>query len=115
MRVMAAAVLTMESLLMGFALLIAKDSATTNQLILGGILALLFLLTAGLLKRSGGYLLGSILQLCLIGYGLVVPQMYYMGGLFLILWISAIVLGRRGEAIKAALIAQRDKNGSKSP
>jgi hypothetical protein len=78
-------------------------------------LALLFLLTAGLLKRSGGYLLGSILQLCLIGYGLVVPQMYYMGGLFLILWISAIVLGRRGEAIKAALIAQRDKNGSKSP
>ena len=115
MRVMAAAVLTMESLLMGFALLIAKDSATTNQLILGGVLALLFLLTAGLLKRSGGYLLGSILQLCLIGYGLVVPQMYFMGGLFLILWISAIVLGRRGEAIKAALIAQRDKNGSKSP
>ena len=113
MRVMAAAVLTMESLLMGFALLIAKESATTNQLILGGVLALLFLLTAGLLKRSGGYLLGSILQLCLIGYGLVVPQMYYMGGLFLILWISAIVLGRRGEAIKAALIAQRDKNGSK--
>jgi hypothetical protein len=112
---MAAAVLTMESLLMGFALLIAKESATTNQLILGGVLALLFLLTAGLLKRSGGYLLGSILQLCLIGYGLVVPQMYYMGGLFLILWISAIVLGRRGEAIKAALIAQRDKNGSKSP
>ena len=115
MRVMEAAVLTMESLLMGFALLIAKVSATTNQLILGGVLALLFLLTAGLLKRSGGYLLGSILQLCLIGYGLVVPQMYYMGGLFLILWISAIVLGRRGEAIKAALIAQRDKNGSKSP
>ena len=115
MRVMAAAVLTMESLLMGFALLIAKESATTNQLILGGVLALLFLLTAGLLKRSGGYLLGSILQLCLIGYGLVVPQMYYMGGLFLILWISAIVLGRRGEAIKAALIAQQDKNGSKSP
>ena len=115
MRVMAAAVLTMESLLMGFALLIAKDSATTNQLILGGVLALLFLLTAGLLKRSGGYLLASILQLCLIGYGLVVPQMYFMGGLFLILWISAIVLGRRGEAIKAALIAQRDKNGSKSP
>jgi hypothetical protein len=112
---MAAAVLTMESLLMGFALLIAKDSATTDQLTLGGVLALLFLLTAGLLKRSGGYLLGSILQLCLIGYGLVVPQMYYMGGLFLILWISAIVLGRRGEAIKAALIAQRDKNGSKSP
>ena len=115
MRIMTAAVLTMESLLMGFALLIAKDSATSNQLLLGGVLAVLFILTAGLLKRRVGYLLGSILQLCLIGYGLVVPQMYFMGGLFLILWISAIVLGRRGEAIKASLIEQRDKQGSKNP
>ena len=115
MRIMTAAVLTMESLLMGFALLIAKDSATSNQLLLGGVLAILFILTAGLLKRRGGYLLGSILQLCLIGYGLVVPQMYFMGGLFLILWISAIVLGRRGEAIKASLIEQLDKKGSKNP
>ena len=115
MRVMCAAVLTMESLLMGFALLIAKDSATSRELLLGGVLAILFILTAGLLKRRGGYLLGSILQLCLIGYGLVVPQMYFMGGLFLILWIFAIVLGRRGEAIKASLIAQRDKQGSKNP
>ena len=115
MRIMCAAVLAMESFLMGFALLIAKDSATPSQLSFGGVLAILFILTAGLLKRRGGYLLGSILQLCLIGYGLVVPQMYYMGGLFLILWISAIVLGRRGEAIKASLIAQRDKQGSKNP
>ena len=115
MRVMCAAVLTMESLLMGFALLIAKDSATSRELILGGVLAILFILTAGMLKRRGGYLLGSILQLCLIGYGLVVSQMFFMGGLFLILWIFAIVLGRRGEAIKASLIAQRDKQGSKNP
>ena len=115
MRIMCAAVLTMESLLMGFALLIAKDSATSRELILGGVLAILFILTAGMLKRRGGYLLGSILQLCLIGYGLVVSQMFFMGGLFLILWIFAIVLGRRGEAIKASLIAQRDKQGSKNP
>ena len=115
MRVMCAAVLTMESLLMGFALLIAKDSATSRELLLGGVLAILLILNAGILKRRGGYLLGSILQLCLIGYGLVVPQMYFMGGLFLILWIFAIVLGRRGEAIKASLIAQRDKQGPKNP
>jgi hypothetical protein len=112
---MCAAVLTMESLLMGFALLIAKDSATSRELLLGGVLAILLILNSGILKRRGGYLLGSILQLCLIGYGLVVPQMFFMGGLFLILWIFAIVLGRRGEAIKASLIAQRDKQGSKNP
>jgi len=115
MRIMCAAVLTMESLLMGFALLIAKDSATSRELLLGGVLAILLILNSGILKRRGGYLLGSILQLCLIGYGLVVPQMYFMGGLFLILWIFAIVLGRRGEAIKASLIAQLDKQGPKNP
>jgi len=59
---MAAAVLTMESLLMGFALLIAKDDATTISLWLGGALAITFILNAGVLKRKGGYLLGSILH-----------------------------------------------------
>ena len=115
MRVMCAAVLTMESLLMGFALLIAKDSATSSELLLGGVLAILFILNAGILKRRGGYLLGSILQLFLISYGLVVWHMYYMGGLFFLLWVAAISLGRRGEAIKARLIAQSDKDGSKQP
>ena len=115
MRIMCAAVLTMESLLMGFALLIAKDSATSSELLLGGVLAILLILNAGILKRRGGYLLGSILQLFLISYGLVVWHMYYMGGLFLLLWVAAISLGRRGEAIKARLIAQSDKDGSKQP
>ena len=111
MRVLAAAVLTMESILMGFALLIAKDDASLTEIIFGAVLAILFIFNAGLLKRKGGYLLGSFLQIFLIGYGLVVPHMYYMGGVFTTLWIIAILLGRRGEAIKASLIAQRDKNG----
>ena len=64
------------------------------------------------IERKGGYLLGSILQLCLIGYGSVVTQMYFMGALFTALWIAAILLGRRGEAIKAKLIAERDKKGA---
>lgn len=112
MRVMAAAVLTMESILMGFALLIAKDSASSIQLWLGGLLSIILLLTAGMLKRKSGYLLGSILQICLISYGSVVTQMYFMGALFTALWITAILLGRRGEAIKAKLITERDKKGA---
>lgn len=109
MRVMAAAVLTMESLLLGFALLIAKDSANSVQIWLGASLAITLLLTAGMLKRKGGFLLGSILQIFLISYGLVIWHMFYMGALFMILWVAAIFLGRRGEAIKANLIAERDK------
>ena len=115
MRVMAAAVLAMESILMGCALLIAKDSASNTQLWLGANLAIALLLCAGMLKLKFGYFLGSFLQICLVSYGLVVWHMYYMGGLFLILWVVAISLGRRGEAIKARLIAQSDKDGSKQP
>ena len=48
---MSAAVLAMESILMGFALLIAKDSASSLQIWLGGLLSLLLLLTAGMLIR----------------------------------------------------------------
>lgn len=115
MRVMAAAVLSMEFILMGFALLIAKDSATTSQLWLGASLAIACLLCAGMLKRKSGYYLGSFLQICIVLYGLVINSMYYLGGLFLVLWVFAIVLGRRGEAIKARLIAQRDADEAKSP
>lgn len=115
MRVMAAAVLTMESLLMGFALLIAKDSASDAQLWLGAGLAIALLLSAGLLKRKGGYLLGSILQIFMISYGLVIWHMYYMGGLFALLWITAIALGRRGEAIKASLIEKQQGDPQKRP
>lgn len=108
MRVMASAVLVMESLTMGFALLLAKDDAASTALWLGGLLAILLLLTPGLLKRKMGYQIGSVLQIGLIAYGVVEYTMYFLGALFAALWIIAIVLGRKGEAIKARLIAERD-------
>ena len=108
MRVMASAVLVMESLTMGFALLLAKDNSTSTALWLGGVLAILLLLIPGMLKRKSGYQIGSILQIGLIAYGYVVFAMYFLGALFTGLWIAAIVLGRKGEAIKARLIAERD-------
>ena len=107
MRVLAAAVLSMESILMGFALLIAKDEASAIQIAIGGALAIALILNAGVLKRKGGYLLGSILQISLIGYGYVVSPMYYMGALFAGLWIAAFIVGRKGEAIRAELLRQK--------
>lgn len=111
MAILCAAVLSMESILMGFALLIAKDQASNNQIWLGAVLAILLLLTAGALKRKGGYLLGSIWQLFVIGYGFVIELMFYLGGLFALLWVAAIYLGRKGEVIKAAKIASLDIDG----
>lgn len=105
MRVLGSAVLAMEFLVMGFALLLAMENHGALALSLGGALAVLILLTAGLMKKMTGWYLGSIWQICLIAYGVVVPAMYFLGALFALLWVSAFVIGRKGEAIRAALLA----------
>jgi len=95
----------MEFLVMGFALLLAMENHGGLALSLGGALALAILLTAGVMKRMTGWYLGSVLQIGLIAYGVVVPAMYFLGTLFAVLWVSAFIIGRKGEAIRAALIA----------
>ena len=90
---------------MGFALLLAKDQHSATALWIGGVIALFCLLTAGMMKSMRGWYIGSILQIALIAYGLVIPLMYFMGALFAGLWIAAFLIGRKGEAIRASLIA----------
>ena len=109
MRVLGSAVLVMEFFIMGFAMLIAKDHETST-LIAGAVIAILFLLTPGLLKKKSGWILGSILQFLMIGYAVVVPSLAFLALIFGGLWIAAIVVGRKGEAARAALLAQADKS-----
>lgn len=99
----------MEFFCMSFALLIAKNDHGTSALIAGGILALLFLLTPGLLKKRAGWILGSLLQVLIIAYAVVVPSMVFIGLLFAGLWVAAIIVGRKGEAARAALLAEAAK------
>lgn len=102
MRVLGSAVVTMEFLLVGFALLIAKNHHSATSLWIGALIAFLLLMTAGLLSSIRGWIIGSILQIALIAYGAVVPLMYFLGTLFTILWICAYILGKKGEAARAA-------------
>lgn len=102
------AVLVMEFFCMSFALLIAKNDHGSTAIIVGALLALLFLLTPGLLKKRFGWILGSILQILMIAYALVVPSMAIIGAIFAALWIAAIIVGRKGEAARAALLAQAE-------
>jgi len=106
MRVLGSAVLAMESLLVGFALLLAMDHHGALLISLGGLLAIVILLTAGLMKSMLGWYLGTLWQICLIAYGMVVPAMYVMGALFTFLWLSAYRVGRKGEAMRAQLLAE---------
>ena len=110
MRVLGSAVLVMEFLIMCFAMLIAKDIHEPSTIIAGSVIAILLLLTPGLLKKRSGWILGSFLQLLMIGYAVVVPSMAIVGLIFGGLWIAAILVGRRGEAIRAELMASRTPN-----
>ena len=105
MRVLGSAVLAMESLVMGFALLLAMEKHGALALSLGGALAIVILITVGAMKNMTGWYLGSVWQICLIAYGIVVPAMYFMGSLFAVLWVCAFYIGRKGEAIRSALLA----------
>jgi hypothetical protein len=106
LRILGATVLVMEALTLSFGLLLAMSSTSSVDgiwLWAGGALALLLILTAGLLKRRSGWIIGSILQVGVIAYGFVVTAMFSMGALYTALWIAAIVVGRKGEAARARL------------
>ena len=107
MRILGASVLSMEFLLMGFAMLSAKDNSTGWQIALGGVIGLIALFSAGLLKQRVGWIIGSAIQLGVFFYGFVVPTMFFIGGLFVALWVAAIIVGRKGEAAKARNLAKR--------
>jgi len=109
MRILGAAVLAFEAFLMGFALLLAKDNHGSLAITLGIILMIALILNSGIMKRKVGWIMGSIFQLSLIGYGFVVSAMFFMGVLFAALWVAAIVVGRKGEAIRAELLANPPK------
>ena len=110
MRVLGSAVLVMEFFIMCFAMLIAKDHENST-IIAGAVIAILFLLTPGLLKKKAGWILGSVLQFLMIGYAVVVPSLAFLALIFGGLWIAAIVVGRKGEAARAALLAEAEKAG----
>jgi hypothetical protein len=97
----------MEAFVMGFAVLLAMGEHSGGALSLGGIIAILLLLNAGLMKKKIGWVIGSILQISMIAYGYVVTPMYFMGALFGGLWIAAFIVGRKGEAIRAELLRQK--------
>ena len=49
-----------------------------------------------------------MLQVLIIGTGVVVPTMYFLGAIFAGLWFLAIFLGRRVERLQAAAAAEPD-------
>lgn len=107
MKVLGSAVLAMEVLVMGFAVLLASKGESDRWLVLGGVIALFLIIAAGMLPKRLGWIFGSILQVAMLAYGFVVTPLFFLGALFGGLWVAAILVGRKGEAARAALLALR--------
>ena len=100
-RILASSVLCFEAPCVFFGGLVAKDltGLSTAQAVGGAsLIAVLCLLTAGMLGRPWGYAVGSALQVVILATGFLVPAMFVVGGLFTALWITALVQGGRLEA-----------------
>lgn len=109
MKILGASVLLAESMTMGFAILIVMKDQSQAAIIYGCVVSFLLFVSAGLVRRPGGFVIGSIMQVVMISFGLVEPYFFIIGVVFVVLWVSAIVVGRKGEAARAALLAAGPK------
>ena len=95
--------LTFEAILLGLStpvMITVEDVPASTALPLGLGLAVLCILTAGMLRRPWGYTVGHLIQVASVALGFLVPAMFFVGGMFALLWVSAFVLGRRIEEDK---------------
>lgn len=90
--------LVLEAFVVLFAALVAHGLRVADPAVvwlLGGALALSLVLAAGMLRRPGGYVVGTVLQVAVVAGGLLVPLMFVVGGIFAALWVAALRLGAR--------------------
>jgi hypothetical protein len=104
-RTLAAAVLAFEGLVVVFAALVAMTQSSLGRdqsLVLGGALAVVCFLAAGLLRSPIGVVLGWVLQVVIVLTGVWVPMMFFLGVVFGALWVTALRIGGRIDREKAA-------------
>jgi hypothetical protein len=110
-RGMCAGVLSLEAITLGLTtpvLITIADVDTAVALAVGLGLAVLCLLTAGLLSREWAYGLGWVIQVAALALGFVIGIMFFLGAVFAALWATAYLLGRRIERERAAAYAEFD-------
>ncbi len=105
---MGATVLAGQSVIVFFGALVARGigAATDNRsastyLLVGSGLAVLCLLTAGLMRRPYGVTLGWLIQVATFLCAFVVPMMLVVGVIFSLLWVICLWQGQRIDEIQA--------------
>ena len=109
-RMFAATTLTLEAVVVLFALLVAHQLVPQDRVLTwtwGLITAVGLAACAGLLRRgTWPYLLGVLLQVPVVLLGLQVGLMWVVGGFFALLYVSGLFAGHRYDAEKDAVDAR---------
>ena len=107
-RGMCAAILSLEAITLGLStpvMISVADVSTGVALAVGLGLTLVCLLLAGMLRSEWAYSAGWVVQVGAVSLGFVIPLMFVLGGIFALLWGTAIYLGRKIERERAAAYA----------
>lgn len=105
MRAMCSAMLMLEAVILALAIpamIAVEDVGKPLAFSVGGGLAILCILTAGMLRKPWAYWLGHATQVAAIAMGFLIPVMFVIGTMFAVLWFGAFFLGRKIDADKAA-------------
>ena len=103
-RGMCAAVLGLEAIALGLTtpvMVTIADVPVRTALVVGLGLAVVSLLLAGMLRAEWAYKAGWAVQVAAVALGLVIPMMFFLGGVFAALWWAADWLGRKIERERA--------------
>lgn len=108
-RRLCAAILTLEAIVLGLStpvLIAVAGMETATALWIGLGLCVACLVVAGLLRMRWAYVLGWAIQVAAIAVGFQVATMFFLGGIFLLLWGTAYLLGRKIDTDRGAWEAQ---------
>jgi hypothetical protein len=103
-RRLCAAILLLEAIAFGLSapVLTSVKGVGATGLWIGLGLTAACLVVAGLLRFQWAYWLGWAVQVVAVAVGFVVTTMFFVGAIFLALWATAYVLGRKIELERAA-------------
>lgn len=108
-RRLCSAILLLEAIVLGLStpVMISVESVDTASALWSGLgLATACVVVSGLLRRPWGYHLGWVIQVGALALGFVVTAMFALGVIFLVLWLTAVRLGRTIDHDKAAAVPQ---------
>jgi hypothetical protein len=105
MRVVLLAILLFEVIAYGLAIpvmILVSQVPAAYAVGLGGAAVLLALVAAALMRRPVGFLVGWVTQLVGLALGFLTAPMFFVGAMFLGLWVVSFILGKRLDGQAAA-------------